>query len=46
MLRFRAVSDTVKKGGGGKKSTTAAKKRKPRKPKVESIQEWAENLPF
>lgn len=46
ILRVYAVSDTVKKGGGGKKSTTAAKKRKPRKPKVQTVDEWAEGLPF
>lgn len=47
MMRFHAVSDTVKKGGGGKKSNTAARRRKPRrKPQVQTVDEWAEGLPF
>lgn len=42
MMRFHAISDTVKKGGGGKKSSTAAKGRKPRKPKADDW-EYATN---
>lgn len=45
-MKIYAVSDTVKKGGGGKKSSTKASRRKPRKPKVQTVSEWAENLPF
>lgn len=45
MMRFHAISDTVKKGGGGKKSSTEARKRKPRK-KPQTVDEWANDLPF
>lgn len=46
-MKIYMISDTKKKGGGGKKSVTKASRRKRnRKPKVRTVDEWADDLPF
>ncbi len=46
-MRIYAISDTEDKGGGGKKPQTSASKREPKKPKVLTMDEWADKfVPF